>query len=364
LQTLEISHSILSERYKQQQSEVKPGVGETVQLLFARDELTRAQDVLDRVKDRVLIMQTNMRSPGIISDDWLRAKPPALPVEIMPFKKMVMASAGGFCIPFFLLGLWELRQRRVSDIDQLQKQSDLMVIGEVANLPSQTSSRKNSKSLRRGVKLFEESVDSLRTGLVLAGANRDVRVLAITSAISGEGKTSIAAQLAVSLARSTGQPTLLIDGDMRSPDLHNVFDIELGPGLAQFLLGKASLDDAIYATDCESLDLMPAGRLATSPHRLLGGGELTSLLSTARQKYCYVVIDTPPILGASEALVMSKAADASLLCVMRDVSRIDQVGCAWDRLATADAHPVGAVLSNVPSRRYMYSYGQYSYEVV
>jgi tyrosine-protein kinase Etk/Wzc len=86
---------------------------------------------------------------------------------------------------------------------------------------------------------------------------------------------------------------------------------------------------------------------------------LPSLLEKIRPSYRYVIIDTPPVLAASEALVFAKAADASLICTMRDASRMEQVNMAYERLTAAQGNPIGVVLNGVPSREYAYRYGRY-----
>ena len=184
-------------------------------------------------------------------------------------------------------------------------------------------------------------------------------MLAVASAVSREGKSSLAAQLAVSLANATGETTLLIDTDMRDPDLHEMFDLPLEPGLAEVLEHQVTLDDAIVTSWSRRVHILPAGRLMRSPHVLLGGGAFHALLDEARARYRYIVIDSPPVLAASEALVVAKAADGTLLCTMRDISRVGQVRQATERLRTAGARPLGAVFSGVPPTNYAYKYGSY-----
>lgn len=339
----------------------EPKSEDAVAFYFAKNELEREQALLNRLEDRLLFLDTQKLTQPFLREAYHKAKPPTLPLEIVPYKKMAVSGLAGFCIPFVLLGLWDLRQRRITDLDQLQKQSEITVLGEVANLPSSYSGNTLSNRVKMGVRMFEESIDSLRTGLLLQRSTRDVRVLAITSAISGEGKTSVSAQLAVSVARSTGQPTLLIDGDIRSPDLHEIFERDLEPGLCEVLAGDVTLDEAICETDYPNLDILTAGHLTMNPHRLLGNFGLDESLKLLRQDYSFIIIDTSPILGASESLMLTKASDASLLCVMRDVSSLNQVSTAWDRLEAAEAHPAGAVLNNVPTSRYVSSNGAYPY---
>jgi capsular exopolysaccharide synthesis family protein len=264
-----------------------------------------------------------------------------------------------------LVVAWERLTRRIGDSDQLSCESALSIVGEIAQLPTRplvSSGQSTRRRVRRDLGLFQESIDSLRTCLLLSDQTRAMRVFSVTSAVSGEGKTSLASQLAVSIARSTGKNVLLIDGDMRSPDLHSIFQARMEPGLAELLAGNCQLDEAIQSDVAGGVHIIAAGQLATNPHKLVGRGDLDRVLDEVRRRYEYTVIDTPPILCASESLVISRAADGTLLCALRDVSRSRQVRMASDRLITAGANVVGAVLSGTPHGRYASLYGNYEYE--
>jgi tyrosine-protein kinase Etk/Wzc len=167
--------------------------------------------------------------------------------------------------------------------------------------------------------------------------------------------------LAVSIASATGRPTLLIDGDMRSPDVHRIFDVDRGPGLSEVLQDECPVEEAIETGFSETLHLLTAGDLNISPHRVLGNNRFGALLKELGGMYDHIIIDTPPILAASEALLMASAADAAILCVRRDFSRLDQVGDAYARLMTAGVKTAGAVLNGIPARHYAYRYGSYYY---
>ncbi|MCL4722065.1 MAG: exopolysaccharide synthesis protein, partial [Gammaproteobacteria bacterium] len=124
---------------------------------------------------------------------------------------------------------------------------------------------------------------------------------------------------------------------------------------------ECTLDEAAITNWGKHVDVLPAGKLSCSPHRLLGNGAFYKLIDSLRQRYHFVVIDTPPVLAASESVVLNRAADGFLLCSMRDVSRLDQIVETRDRLMAAGATPVGTVLNGVPTRQYGYRYGRYSY---
>ncbi len=188
-----------------------------------------------------------------------------------------------------------------------------------------------------------------------------IRTVAIASSMSGEGKSSVASQLAISIAKASGKTVLLVDGDLRSPDQHAIFGLELNPGLAKVLSGEAKLSDAIDRSLGALIHVLPAGRMNQSPHRLLSASAIRELLDEALAEYEYVVIDTAPVLAAGETLAVTAEADATLICVMRDVSRMDSVMRCSRRLEASGANVVGTVFSGVPSSEYAYRYGDYRY---
>ncbi len=352
----------LQNQFNEQLKKAKGGSRETLNLEFERSRLKLAQQVLDLITMRVTELKTEQFAPSGVSKLW-PAESPSGPVERVPYSKLAVACLGAFWVPFLLAFGWERMVRRVSEPADLEHESQLTVIGEVARLSARKRSSRGSASARVSVDvhLFEESIDSLRTNLLLPEHLKDMKTFAVTSASSHEGKTSVAVSLAVSLARASGQAALLIDGDMRSPDIHELFDTRLEPGLVDVLKGESTLDDAIITSCSSSVHLLPAGTLLTSPHTLLGNGAFRALLREAASKYRYCVIDTPPVLSAAEALVMAKVADACLICAMRNVSRGDHVRKACERLLASGSRPVGAVLNGVPRSRYEYRRAKYYY---
>ena len=330
-------------------------------LEFYRTELAREEKVFELISDRTLALKTELAAPGRVKllD---RANLPTEPVELAPWIPLLLVTLVGLCAPFGIAILWEKNANRVGDASSLQK-SDLNVVAEIAALPvkSQRGSQFSNDRSKRELSLFEESIDSLRTGLRLSRTLKDLQVLAVSSAVSREGKTSLASQLAVSIARASGEKTLLIDADMRAPNVHQIFQIPNDRGVADVLAKDCNVHEAISTEYSELLHLLPAGELKASPHKLVGNDSFSDMISRLRRDYRYILIDTPPVLSAGESLVLSVAADATLICAMRNFSRTEQVREAYDRLVRADAKPIGIVLNGVPAHRYSYSYGRYGY---
>ena len=361
---LTLTENLLKERIKElTQGQVETG-GRTVELEFAKGELERADNVYQRIADRILALTTEVRAPERVAI----MRPASVPTEPevkSPLKSVVLACLAAFSLPFILAIGWEHRVRRISEPDQIASEASLPVVGEIATLPPRRRfplSVPDSQTVGWSLSVFEESIDCLRTRLVLSDEWKNLQVIAIVSAVSQEGKTSLTAQLANSLARATGKSVLMIDGDMRAPDLHELFGIPKDPGLVKVLSGACPLREAVKRTAVNPLvHLLPAGRATRNPHSLLGNGTLKALLAELRKEYEYIVIDTPPVLSASESLGMAKLADGVLVCTLCDSSRAAQLRMTADRLLSAGAKLIGVVLSGVSTRSYAYKYGSYGY---
>ncbi|MBJ42288.1 MAG: hypothetical protein CMJ80_03170 [Planctomycetaceae bacterium] len=283
---------------------------QSLDLRTRQRELDRRQAILDRISERKEMLDTELDAPDRI-ELYRAALPPTIPQQRLPWRALSIACMGSILIPFGVCVVWESSVRRVTSIDQLERESAVPVIGEISRLPVRSLQPVDDASqVNYQLGMFEESVDSLRTGLILAEHDAPIKILAVSSAVSGEGKSSVASQLAVSLARAAGMPTLLIDGDMRSPDLHRIFQIDLEPGLADVLGGYRRVSECINRSWSEHVHILPAGRLSKNPHKLLGGDRFRTLIDWTRRQYAFVVVDTPSccfrrrVLSSYERMLM------------------------------------------------------------
>jgi len=200
-----------------------------------------------------------------------------------------------------------------------------------------------------------ESIDNIRTSLLHRANTESLRVVMITSALEKEGKTTLSSQLAASLARS-GRRTLLIDGDLRRPAAHRLFELPVEPGLAEVLRGNASLDQVIRPTRVPGLWLAPAGLCDLDAIQSLARGGLHQTFAQIREDFDFVVIDSGPILTDADALLFGQYADAVILSILRDVSRVHRVFEACQRLQSVDLRLLGAVVNGVSFGKYYRAY--------
>ena len=155
-----------------------------------------------------------------------------------------------------------------------------------------------------------ESVDTLRANLFMSMDTKNTRSIAVASSMSGEGKSSVASQLALSIAKATGETVLLVDCDLRCPDQHDIFGLEMGAGLASVLAEEATLDQVIDTSLGDLIHVVTSGRLKCSPHRLICPAAMQNFVNKALESYRFVVLDTAPVLSAGETLAVEASASA------------------------------------------------------
>ena len=360
LDQLLTKREVLTKKFDRSVAELKKNGGKSIELEFARAELEREEKVFELIASRKLAMQTELRAPTRVRLRQKAAKPNH-PIAPLPYKMLLMACSAAFVAPFGLAVLREVSVQRISDTEQLSRETPLRILGEISHFPiRQVASRpgqKISEKLRRQMFLYNESVDSLRTGLWLANDKKTHQVYVVTSAAAGEGKTSISTSLGMSIAKATKSPTLIIDADMRAPDVATILATPSGPGLTELLQGESELKDVVKRVGDTNAYVIPAGRLKGNPHHLMQNGRLEESMGKLREKFPTIIIDTPPVFGGSEALVFAKQADGVIVATLNDVSRTKQVKGAVEKLEHAGANILGAVLNGRSANSYAASYG-------
>lgn len=349
----------LTKKYKEELAKMQTGNSKSVELTFAEAELEREERVFEMIAGRKLAMQTESRAPARVTVQQ-NAAVPALPISKVPYKLLFMACAACLAAPFGLAVLREMSIRRISDVEQLSRESAVRVIGEVSHFPIRRAAANSQllpPKLRKQMFVYLESIDSLRTNLWLTEPKANSRVLVVTSAAAAEGKTCLATSLAVSIGNAEKKPVLVIDGDMRSPDVATVLGTRDRPGLAELLSNQASLSDVVQRVGKTNTYVIAAGKLKGNPHHVVREDRIGPLLTQLRSQFSTIVVDTPPVFGGSESLVFAKSADSVVVSVMRDVSRTKQLQAVVDRLERSGAKVAGAVLNGTPSNSYAYSYG-------
>ena len=212
---------------------------------------------------------------------------------------------------------------------------------------------------------MSEAFRALRTALLLSQADHPPQVILVTSALPREGKTTAAANLAVTLAQ-LGDRTLLIDADLRKPGVGRLLNLGSGKyaGLSSYLAGVSSLDlVTIQHPAIPNLSAIPTGPLPPNPADLLSSHKLNEAIAELRTKFKFIVIDSPPIMAATDAVILSVKADGVLLVVRSGETPKEAFTRTRDLLLSVKCHLLGVVLNAVDSSApdYYYSYRYYPY---
>jgi capsular exopolysaccharide synthesis family protein len=206
-----------------------------------------------------------------------------------------------------------------------------------------------------------EAYRGLRTTLSYSRLPEGRRVVLFTSARRGEGKSTTAVNFAAVCAYGE-RPTLLVDADLRNPQVDEVFGAAGLLGLGGFLkggLGKASLGDLVIPTRVPSLDFLPAGGPVTNAGELLSRPVLAELIEAARAVYEWVVFDAPPVLPIADAAIVSRSVDGVVLVVDMKRTPVEAARRARDLLRAVDAPLLGVVANRSPAKATAYGYGRY-----
>ncbi len=206
---------------------------------------------------------------------------------------------------------------------------------------------------------FSEAIRHIHTAIMLSASGRPPAAIMVTSPNPSEGKSMVASNLALTFALG-GQQTLVIDCDLRKPWIHQIFQLDLQPGLSNYLTGSATLEEILRPASVPNLSVISAGPPPPNPGNLLNSQEFKDLLAQLRQRFAHIIIDTTPILAFSDALIISVLTDGVLLVTRYNCTHKSHGRLAHQRLSQVRAPLMGAVLNCVDSHGQ--AYGGYNYK--
>jgi capsular exopolysaccharide synthesis family protein len=259
------------------------------------------------------------------------------------------ATGCGLLIVLCGLGWQGLRLRRIHVPEEILQAPGLNLYGTLPAAAATVRRRLAGISPAPGDhnhRLLSEAVDAVRTRLLHQAAAQGLRLLMVTSAVESEGKTALASQLAISLARAWRR-TLLLDADLRQPSVHRLFSLPLEPGFSEVLQGEVELEQVMHATPVSRLWAVTAGALNDNALQALAQDRLDPLFATLKGQYDFVVIDAPPVLPFADTLMLGQHVQGILLAVLCGRSCLPQIHEAHQRLAKLNIPVLGAVVAGV-----------------
>lgn len=391
------TEATLEESFKAQQGSAmqlnRTAIGYSELARQAESDRALYESVLRQIKSTDLTKDVKANAVSIAE----HAVVPRIPVSPVPVKTMLFGLLGGLAAGLgFVFGADAL-DRSLKTVDEAEQILGLPVLAAIPETKQKEAkaiqARSDSPPAAAKYRLVDEAPGgpiaeafrNLRAALSLLGPENDRKVFLFTSALPNEGKSFTSVNYALALAHQ-GHRVLLIDGDLRRPSIHKIFESQLGskddPGLVDELVGAAPLSAAARLVDRVALEplggirfrrsedkdgelyILAGGQRAPNPAELLSGGSFKQLIDQAAASYDRVVIDSAPILAVSDTLLMVPHVQTCCLVVRAAKSPRNAVSRAITLLATAGHRPAGVILNRLPRRRgsgYYYYYASHGY---
>jgi succinoglycan biosynthesis transport protein ExoP len=324
--------------------ELENRLTKSVELETGGEKLKQLQQIANDMNVKLEGLDIDLRVPSQI-----RPVQPAMPTKsinaVQHYAIAIFGGFAGFALTCLGIAYLEFRNRKLNGPEEVDEGLGIRVVGTLPLL----SSRKALDPNHPIVAQLTESIDGVRTILMHDSSSKRRQVVLITSAATMEGRTTVASQLAASLARA-GRRTLLIDGDLRRPALHALFDAPLEDGLCEVLRAEVDVADVIRPTHAEGLWLLTAGYCDVDAIHALATEQMQPVFDKLRNEYDFIIIDGAPILGMSDALIFGQYSDGAILSVRRDHSQMPKINHAAELLRGVGIRIIGAVVNGVQTK--------------
>lgn len=341
---------------------------QAAKLAALEDSLARTVRLVDILDDR--IKEVNLSEDvGAMNVSIMEvAQPSSSPSYPDRAKFLAIGAFLGGLFGFGIAWLRDMLDHRLKSIDEITSALQLPVLGSLPLSASQEDRKLTGKIvLAKPHSVAAESFRTLRTAIHFGLTRDEAKIIAVTSPSPGDGKSTVASNLALVMAQAD-QRVLLIDADMRKPRQHEIFGYEPERGLSAVLAERRPAGEVILSTEIDTLDLLPCGSRPSNPVELLNNGFFAEFLSELSESYDKIIIDSPPVMPVADARVIAAQTDATVLVLRADRSTRRLSIAARDELWRVRAQRLGVVINAVPGRKqanysaaYGYGYGSYGY---
>ncbi len=330
--------------------------------LFDRRAAVQARQTPIRTQIDDLNARIQFATGGVT--DGTAATPRNEPSKPQPTRNALLALPIGLVFGIGLVFFFEYLDDSIKSKDDLERATGATVpiLGLIPAMLWRDRSTAQVVTLESPNSAPSEAYRALRTSVQFLGADEPLHTLQVTSASAGEGKTTTVTNLAVVLARAEDRKVVVVDCDLRRPRLHEFLDLSNNVGFTSVLMGDVPLSAALQPFPGEpGLSVLVSGPIPSDPSELLASRRTAEVLSSLRAQGALVLIDTPPVLPVTDALVVSKWVDATLLVTSSGTTTRRQVQRALELLAQVEAPVVGSVLNKAPVASTGYGYGDGGY---
>jgi len=294
---------------------------------------------------------------NIIIDEYARV--PRSPISPRTLTNTLLAGVVGVMLAVGIVFLIEYLDDTIKDPNTLAQAADLNAIGLIAR----TKEDDKLVMLTQPRSPNAEAYRQLRTNIQYVGVSRVLKTILVTSANTGEGKSTTAANLAIALAQADNK-VILVDTDMRRPSLHKIFNSSNQIGLTDLLLSKEDDPSFVRDTEVPNLRLITSGPLPPNPAELIDSERMKHIINWLLEKADYLVLDSPPILAVTDGTLLSRIASTTLLVVEAEKTRQQALFIMTQQLESVEAHIAGVLINKLNPRQsgYYYNYYRSSYQ--
>lgn len=288
------------------------------------------------------------------------AEAPTSPIAPNPVRNLALGFLLGLAIGLGVAVLRDVMDTRIRSRADVSGVTQTPVLGDI---PDDPEAKKNPLlTSSTGLSPRAEPFRTLRTNLQFLDVEGNPRSFVLTSSLPGEGKTTVAANLAITLAE-TGAKVALVDADLRKPRLAEYMGIEGAVGLTDLLIGKTTFDSALQKWGKQELFVLPAGQIPPNPSELLGSKAMQNVVDTLTEHFDYIIVDAPPVLLVTDAAVLSRFTGGVLMVAAAGKTKKQELAGSVEALRAAKARILGIILTMIPTKGPdAYRYGTYSYQ--
>jgi exopolysaccharide transport family protein len=297
-----------------------------------------------------------------------QAEIPTRPYKPNKQLNLLLAAVIGLFLGVGLAFFFEYLDNTVKtpeDVEQLTQLPSFGIVPEISyekrkRLDKETSHPVELVTHRHPRSILSEAYRNIRTSILLSFSEKPPKRIAITSPNPVEGKTTTVINTSIALSQ-TGVRVLIIDTDMRKPRIHHIFNGEDGTGLSNFLSGHANLGSIIKKTEVPNLFYIASGPIPPNPSELLGSNLFKSMMDALGEKFDHIILDSPPVLGFADSLILSSMVDGVILVVLGGKTPRETLQRAKEVLYQVNAKILGVVINRVDIQRGNYGYYYYRY---
>ena len=362
----ELSLDMTTEELAERVSVMAPAKTSIIEITVEDENASRAADIANAVAESLRDSTGEVVPAGPDGSELVQATviEPAIPADDASSPNAAMNVTLGALVGL-LLGFGQAILRNVLDTrirttDDVENISDAPVLASVARNTASPEAKDEDGSSRGVQWANAEAYRKLRTSIGFVGLGGERRSsMVITSSIQGEGKTETAINLSRVLAQA-GERVLLIDADLRRPQVGPRLGLDSELGLSDVLTGRVDLEDVLIDADGDYFKVLAAGTVPPNPSELLGSEAMAHLLALTERQYDYVILDAPPLLPVTDSVVLGDQTGGAVVVARSGYARKQQLSDALGILKTADVTVLGLVLNDVPASK-SGGYSQYYY---